>query len=332
MIYIVGLGRSGSTLLTSILNNHSQIKAIPEVPFILFFSHYYKNIQGKSLSLERQASEYLNIFQKTRPLSIVNITKQIPSNLKYKSYIDFYEQVLHGFEILNSKGPHKIYVDKNPQYSLFIDKLRNIDPKAKFIFLVRDYRDNVLSRSKKQNNKPVNLAYNSFRNRFFLQALKRNLKHQDCKIIKYEKLVTEPHETIIDLCGFMNISFEESMFIPPTFDENQLEVSYQPLNKFMKNHFLQLTQTINSNAVNKWRNEFSEKEIKLIEGICGDLGNFFGYKTSTHPLPYFFLIMRYLPQYLQAKWHVLKAKLIYILPPKIKINRLKKQIENGVFR
>ena len=50
MIYIIGLGRSGSTLLTAVLNNHSQIKAIPEIPLILFFANDYQNIQGKSPS------------------------------------------------------------------------------------------------------------------------------------------------------------------------------------------------------------------------------------------------------------------------------------------
>lgn len=332
MIYIVGIGRSGSTLLTSILNNHSQVKAIPEVPFVLFFSRYFSKIQGKCLTLEDQTKEYLNVFQKIRPKSIVNITNQFPTNFKYNSYIEFCKKVLDGFEIINSKGIHQIYVDKNPQYSLFIPQLRKIDSNAKFIFLVRDYRDNVLSRSKKRNNKPINVAYNSFRNRFFLKALKRTMKEQDCMIIQYEKLVTESKATISELCDFINIPFEESMLSPASFEESQLEVSYQPLNTFMKDHFSQLTRSINSSAVGKWKNNFSEKELKQIEGICGNIGNFFGYKKSTRPLPYSFFIARFFSQYLLAKWHIIKAKLIYILPPKIKINQLKKQIENGRLR
>jgi phage shock protein PspC (stress-responsive transcriptional regulator) len=332
MIYIVGIGRSGSTLLTSILNNHSQVKAIPEVPFILFFSRYFGKIQSKSLSLEDQTKEYLNVFQKIRPKSIVNISNQFPTNFKYNTYIEFCERVLDGFEIINSKGMHQVYVDKNPQYSLFIPQLRKIDPNAKFIFLVRDYRDNVLSRTKKKNNKPLNIAYNAFRNRFFLKALKMNLKKQDCIIIQYEKLVTDSKATIRELCEFINIPFEESMLNPASFEESQLEVSYQPLNRFMKDHFLPLTQSINSTAAGKWKNTFSEKERKCIEGICGNIGHYFGYQKSTSHLPYFFLIIGFLPQYLLAKWHLVKAKFIYFLPPKIKINRLRKQIENGRLR
>ena len=72
MVYIIGLGRSGSTLLTAVLNNHSQIKAIPEIPLILFFANEYKTIQGKSESLERKTRIYLDLIQNIRPKSIID--------------------------------------------------------------------------------------------------------------------------------------------------------------------------------------------------------------------------------------------------------------------
>ncbi|MBM3186670.1 MAG: hypothetical protein FJZ67_10245 [Bacteroidetes bacterium] len=46
--YIIGLGRSGSTLLTTMLNGHSKIKAIPEIPIAILkkkkLAQYQKEI------------------------------------------------------------------------------------------------------------------------------------------------------------------------------------------------------------------------------------------------------------------------------------------------
>jgi hypothetical protein len=330
MVYILGIGRSGSTLLTYLLNNHPEIKAVPEVPLVLFFANDFKNIQKKSIELEKYTKEYLDTMQLIRPKALVYISNVVLEDLEYETYSGFYNKVFEQFQIIDSKGAKKVYVDKNPQYSLFIPELRRIDSKAKFILLVRDYRDNVLSRNKKQNNKPTNLAYNAFRNRFFLKELAKNKNHQDCFVLTYEDLVTFSRKKITEVCNFLNVPFDEDVFKQIEYNSNDLDVEYNPLNDFVKAHFSQLNKPITTNAVGKWKKELKESEVQLIESICNDYGVQFGYHKSTRTKNYYWLILLYLPQFLLAKWHIWKGKIIYKIPSKIKLKRLKRKLQNGI--
>jgi hypothetical protein len=205
MIYIIGLGRSGSTLLTAVLNNHSQIKAIPEIPLILFFANEYKAIQGKSESLESKTKIYLNLIQNIRPKSIIDLNIEQIQNTVYSNYIEYCERVFEQFKIINSHGSKKNYVDKNPQYTFYTNELKKIDPNAKFILLVRDYRDNVLSRMEKPHNKTVNPAYNAFRNRFYLKELSKVMSMKNSILIHYENLANDPLVEINRICEFLNV-------------------------------------------------------------------------------------------------------------------------------
>ncbi len=329
MVYILGIGRSGSTLLTALLNNHAEMKAVPEVPLVLFFANEFKNINEKSQKLENLAKDYLEHIQLIRPKSLVNISNVDFTGISYNSYAEFCKKVFEQFAVINSKGQKKVYIDKNPQYSLFISAIRTIDHEAKFIVLVRDYRDNVLSRKKKQNNKPTNIAYNAFRNRFFLKQLVKNCNNKDCKIITYEDLVSNPQEKLLEICSFLNVEFNDSIFNIPEYQQSDLEVDFNPLNEFIHTHFSQLNKPITTNAIGKWKKEFSKNEVTLIESICGRYGSYFGYKTSTIKQSYFRIVIFNLPQYCKAKWHIWKGKIIYKIPSKIKLRILKKKLQKG---
>jgi len=323
MIYIIGLGRSGSTLLTAVLNNHSQIKAIPEIPLVLFFANDYKNIQVKSESLESKTKIYLNLIQNIRPKSIIDLNIEQLENTVYSSYIEYCERIFEQFNIINSHGSKKIYVDKNPQYTFFTNELKKIDPNAKFILLVRDYRDNVLSRMEKPHNKTVNPAYNAFRNRFYLKELSKVMYLKNSILIHYENLANEPLLEINRICKFLNVPFENQMF---EFDQSQfsnLEVKKSDMNEFINKHFANLGKPITNSVVGKWKLKLAENDIQLIEGICNKYGKLFKYDPTLKLNSYLWYVLLHFPYYLLAKWHIAKDRLIYYFPSSIKLRRLK---------
>ena len=323
MIYIIGLGRSGSTLLTAVLNNHSQIKAIPEIPLILFFANDYQNIQGKSETLEIKTKIYLNLIQNIRPKSIIDLNIGQLQNSVYSSYIEYIEKIFEQFNIINSRGSKIIYVDKNPQYTFYTNELKKIDPNAKFILLVRDYRDNVLSRMEKPHNKTVNPAYNAFRNRFYFKKLSKVMSMKNSILIHYENLANEPLVEINRICEFLNVPFEKQMF---EFDQSQfadLNVNKSNMNEFIYKHFANLGKPITNSAVGKWKEKLAEKDIQLIESICNKYGKLFKYNSTVNLNSYLWYVLRYFPYYLLAKWHIAKDRLIYYFPSSIKLRRLK---------
>jgi hypothetical protein len=96
------------------------------------------------------------------------------------------------------------------------------------------------------------------------------------------------------------------------------------MNEFINKHFSNLGKPITDSSVGKWQKKLSEKEIVLIESICHKYGKVFNYENLSTQKPYIFYVLRFMPHFIMAKWHILKDRLIYHAPSDLKIKRLKK--------
>ena len=103
--YLIGIGRSGSTLLSTMLNAIPEVKAIPEIPITVFFAKHYKTLNGKSIELEKFAQIYLSIYQKVRPLDLVNLNSNSLNfeSVSYVNYHGFLSQFSSNFQLQKSQ-------------------------------------------------------------------------------------------------------------------------------------------------------------------------------------------------------------------------------------
>jgi hypothetical protein len=106
----------------------------------------------------------------------------------------------------------QMIIDKQIKYFFYLPLLFEIFPNAKYVVLVRDVRDNVISKSKR--------GLNSSSNAMFLSALwyytYRNIKllqnnHKFYKIVRYEDMVLKPSEVLKEICAFYEVSYTENM-------------------------------------------------------------------------------------------------------------------------
>src|SRR5699024_2992926 len=103
IIFIIGVGRSGTSLLQSILSSHSEICIPPETGFV----------RGEILSKEsysnKSGAEFLAINEKLK-----RIIKEIPSNWAstFKDEREFYQSLLEHYceqkKIIGDKDPRLI--------------------------------------------------------------------------------------------------------------------------------------------------------------------------------------------------------------------------------
>ena len=119
------------------------------------------------------------------------------------SYAQFCQVIYQGYARSLKKTKSHIICIKNPLYSLFIKDLKNLFPSAKFIHLVRDPRDTVLSYQKVpfDSNTTSTLAY---RWNYYNQSILKQFKKHSIKpiILKYEELVTDPEKTLREFANF----------------------------------------------------------------------------------------------------------------------------------
>jgi len=124
--FIVGSPRSGTTLLGDILDLHSQISRWYEPYFKI--DHHFRSAPDDVLTAEDATP---------------NVKRYIRASFK-----DYRERTGCGW-----------IIDKSPRNSLKIPFLLEIFPSAKFIHLIRDGRDTILSINREWNRRDVIIGY-----------------------------------------------------------------------------------------------------------------------------------------------------------------------------
>jgi len=290
--FIIGIGRSGSTLLVSILNQHPNCISTPELHHFIRFYKKYKNVNFVSESLISDYKNYLDLFfsYKVNPLigpknnTLLNSLK-VGEKISYSQLTKLIYLGMYGDKGLSNDIA--VIVDKNPYYTLQINKITEVFPDAKFIALVRDYRGFLLSniQSKKIGTYKKTpyyyaLAWNLFMDKIII--LKK--QHPDkIKIIKYEDLVANKEIIIKDLFKYLGLSYNENVFdFYKSMGENLSSINPADKNyDRMLNKLGNLSLPVNISRTDDWKNKLSFKEIKISDTLCSNYGTYFGYKKET---------------------------------------------------
>ena len=158
-VFIIGCGHTGTSILLSILGNHSKVYTVPNESY-LFFENI-KNIQ-KTLCLW----------------------------------------------IYQSKSSKKeVILEKTPSHVHCIESIRKIFPRSKFIFIIRDCRDTVLSLVKRgfELNESVRRWVNE-------NSVIANHKYDPNTLeIKYESLVSDKENYFQIICKLIGVPFEKEI-------------------------------------------------------------------------------------------------------------------------
>ena len=148
--------------------------------------------------------------------------------------------------------------------------MKNLFPSAKFIHLVRDPRDTVLSYQKVpfDSNTTSTLAY---RWNYYNQSILKQFKKHSIKpiILKYEKLVTDPEKTLREFANFLNVEYDPQML---KFNEN-INMQTGDWHSTFAGH-------VKTNKLFVWKKRKKQKDIYFTNYICNDLIKSFGYGIS----------------------------------------------------
>ncbi len=212
LFFIVGRGRSGSTLLRSLFDAHPRVRIPLESRFVQFL--YYKYPVNRKWTQETAIRAIRDLEHGFEPPRIQRdqlereIENQDP-DLTFERvckliYLNTHSEFLK--EEISAIG------DKNPRYTFFIPQLLRLFPRAKFIHLVRDYRDNVVSiqRAGKLIKESGNTYYSmgrwSLYNRFVLKYQKRYPER--FRRVHFEELIRDPESVMKKLCVFLGLDYK----------------------------------------------------------------------------------------------------------------------------
>ena len=189
-IFILGLPRSGSTLIEQILASHSLIEGTQELPNILAIS---------------------------RDIKLINPNKGYPNNLlslDQSSFADLGQKYIDETKWARSSKP--FFIDKMPNNFVHIGLIKLILPRAKIIDARRNPMDACFSCFKQYFAKGQHFTYDLddiaryYKDYIRLMDYWKRLFPNEIFTINYEDIINNPNDRIEDLLDFCHVDFEEN--------------------------------------------------------------------------------------------------------------------------
>jgi hypothetical protein len=275
VFFIVGRGRSGSTLLRSLFDAHPAVMIPMESRFVQFLYYHYPADSHWTPEMAKSAIEALETGFEPLKLHKDALLKQIEA-LGDRLTLDrvcklIYLHTQSGFE----KEKIQMLGDKNPRYTFFIPQLIRIFPQAKFIHLLRDYRDNIVSvqRAARLIGESGNTYYAMGRwclyNRFIEKCQKRDPE----KFIRlhFEMLIRDPALSMKKLCRFLELEY-----VPDMLHYQEGIGSYFKQASFRDLHH-SLQSPFDVSKIGTWKHVLPRRKVIQLEVLGGRLAESMGY-------------------------------------------------------
>lgn len=194
IIFLVGMPRSGSTLLEQILSSHSKVIGIGESDF---FPNAINNFYPKS--------------------TVKNFSDTLIHNTKKKSVFkelgDFYLNQLNQKNL--KKNTSKV-LDKNLFNFLYVPFIKLCLPNSKFIFCKREMIDNCFSIFKvnfSERNLPWTFSINEIKSYYKVHEkicdFYKSFMGLEILEVNYENIVKNFKNEVKKILGFLNLEYEE---------------------------------------------------------------------------------------------------------------------------
>jgi len=303
IIFIVGIGRSGTTLLQELLDSHTQIAAPPECDFVAYLYPKFGKIKSYS---EQDIYKFIDaLFSQpiiqTWLLNKEELTAKLIAAKHLLNYQVLCKMVF--YQTRRDKSNIILFSDKFPEYSLFTKKLLKIFPEAKFVHIIRDPRDNANSRIKSLPYK--NTFFNAWNWLGFNTSIEKVKYKYPAKFftIKYEAMVQNVEETLKSLCTFLQVPYEDGMRHNKFAAKLNLYSNTNMYDVFKKIHHNML-QPVNTGNIGKWKIELSKRDQIIVEKITGGYAKLqYGYEIELDKMEYRKVSI----------YKLIKSKIIYII-------------------
>lgn len=290
IVFVVAMGRSGTTLFQSMLDSHPETIAPYESMFVIHLKNKYGSIRNweqkikDSFIADVKKEMKIAFFWDIDEYLLVERIHNLPSNTDYGTVC---KQVYASFKSMHPKESAKIIVDKNPIYHLLLDSLLEVFPNAIFIHLIRDYR--ASSSSMHQLKKKKGMREFGFRWLLANQEIDKIKKRMPERFITlhYEDLLQNQEVSMKKITTFLNLDFHNNMVnyherfggLMEKYLENSSSEEIKKFRLLMsKTVHKNLTTPINPKFINKWKTKLNIQEITTLDEICGKYGTQYGYE------------------------------------------------------
>ncbi|HEV8125545.1 MAG TPA: sulfotransferase [Gemmatimonadales bacterium] len=267
-VFIVGVPRSGTTLLRAMLNRHPRIGLSDETYF--FYYVYQRRRVFGDLADAANRRRLIASYGATQRMHRLKIDlPRLNERLLAEgtSYPAFFATILQFYAEAHGKVRPG---EKTPHHAWNVETLLEWYPGGRVIHLVRDPRDVCASLfsvpwGRKTATANAELWVNLTESADLGQGNPRFCR------VRYEDVVAEPEQVMRNLCDFIGESYDPAM------------LSTSPVSTADQPWFLRSHDALSKDRLGAWRGRLSANDVSLIESTAGPLMQKLGYQLTQSP-------------------------------------------------
>ena len=271
-VIVLGVSRSGTTLLKEMLDRHSELA----VPSESYFIPQLWDRHGLRPDAEAILAD-LGRLARVREWGVTpdDVRRRLAPDPSFPEVI----AAVYG-AYAGSRGKLR-FGDKTPAYMQRLDLLERVFPRAQYVHIVRDGRDAMLSfaamRRRPRFNwaRPRGVGDFACHWHFEIRAARRlgeTVGRGRYLELRYEDLVAEPERTLREVCAFAGLGYEPEM----------LEYHHGVDASTLEDH-PRLAQPPTA-GVRDWREQMGPRDVEHFEAIAGSTLEELGYPRA-YPAP-----------------------------------------------
>jgi len=285
--FVVGVGRSGTTLLRLMLDSHSELAIPPETHFL---------------------PALIELFEDGHEPSAEELAAAVQGHAGWRDFGLSEDELLAAFDRVEPSAPGAIrafyaayaarhskprWGDKTPVYIESIARIgAALGDQARFVHLIRDGRDVAVSRGARARNRgraatPARTEAETWKRR--IEGARDQAREVEHYLeLRYEELIAGPEAALCRVCDHAELTFDPAMLnYHERASERLAELSdlpgkggrSRPGSERIAAHAL-VSEPPRADRVERWRTELTEEEIADYEEVAGELLFELGYPLA----------------------------------------------------
>jgi Sulfotransferase family len=268
-LLVLGVRRSGTTLLRVMLDRHSQL-AIPDESYFIpqLATRHRGRLDAKAFCDD--LSRIATIAEWQVPIDRVRASLPADAGLS-----DGLRAVYGAYAEVRGK---ERWGDKTPMYMQYLPLLERLFPDARYIHIVRDGRDaassflampaGIVTEGWGHPQSASAFACQWRTEVAAARGLARRVGRERYRELRYEALAADPVVALREVCDFADLEFEPAMLEY----QGRVDLTGKP-------HQTSLERPPTP-GIRDWRSDMDERDAAAFESIAGDALAAFGYPLS----------------------------------------------------
>ena len=277
--FVIGVGRSGTTLLRLMLDAHPELAIPPETRFV-------PRLIAAARPPEATADDVVATLTAERNWADFGLEPDaVVERLRAAAEVTPAVAVRSFFEAYAARFDKERWGDKTPVYGRRMPMIWRAVPEVRFVHVVRDPRDVAVSwrrfRELRGDDPRTAEHWAQVWVQTIVETRMKARRVPNYLEVRYEDLVSEPESTLRRVCEFIALPFSEEMLsYHVSADERLAELGSglraegaQPARSAADRiaPHERTTQPPSTDRVGTWREVLSDEEIASVEGIAGEL-------------------------------------------------------------